>query len=219
MRKALFSIAALACIAATSIVPKPGLKVEGPTGAIAPRDSLTYTLRWGRAQNATGYRVTVSASPGATSGLPSNVATPDTFYTFTAINLVYDSLRFLASVSSVRGSQTNPNPATAAWFVKKLPGAPGPILIDSSAVPAVTKLDVIPSTATLVIGQTLQGCAFFRFANGQIGMRSVDGARCLNVYLSKYSAAQRALSCQMVDWLDGSSTCPVGSFARYALSR
>jgi hypothetical protein len=199
---------------------KPGrITIEGPTGRImAPRDTLTYTLRWGRATNATSYRITVtpaSTPAGTTVGLPTNLTVPDTFATFSASNLTYDSLSFAASVTAARGTRTNPTPATKSWFIVKLPGAPGSIQVDSSAVPPpLASLDVSLIPATLTVGQTGNACAFFKFGNGLVGMRTMDTTNCATTYAIKYSAAQRAVPCQTQDWLDGTSTCTVGSFAK-----
>lgn len=207
---------------------KPGrITLTGITGRVrAPRDTLTYTLRWGKATNATSYRITVTAAGtpvGATLGLPTNLTVPDTFATFNASNLTYDSLAFAASVTAVRGTRINPTPATKNWFVVKVPGVPGAIQVDSTAVPPpLASLDVIvvPSS-TLLVGATGTGCAFFKFSNGQVGMRTSDASACATSYATRYSATQRALSCGTQDWLDGTSTCKVGSFVkvqRFALA-
>lgn len=214
---------------ATAIAPtgKPGrITIEGLTGRVkAPRDTLTYTLRWGRATNATSYRITVTSAgtpAGTTLGLPSNLTVPDTFATFSASNLTYDSLAFSASVTAARGTRTNPNPATKSWFIVKVPGAPGSIQIDSTAVPPpLASLDVSLIPATLTVGQFGSACAFFKFSNGLVGMRTMDATNCAATYTVKYTLAERALTCVTQDWLDGTSTCAVGSFVkvqRFALA-
>jgi hypothetical protein len=206
----------------TAILPagKPGrITIEGLTGRVkAPRDTLSYTLRWGRAVNATSYRITVTAAgtpAGTTLGLPTNLTVPDTFATFSASNLTYDSLGFAASVTAARGTRTNPTPATKSWFIVKIPGAPGSIQVDSSAVPPpLASLDVSLIPATLTVGLHGNACAYFKFSNGLVGMRTSDALNCASTYTIKYSAAQRAVPCQVQDWLDGTSTCTVGSFAK-----
>lgn len=170
----------------------------GKTGRIrlAPRDSLIYTLRWGKGVNATGYRVTVSgaATPvGATSGLPSNTAVPDTSITFTAINNTFDSLSLNASVVSTRGTRTS-SAATKTWFVVRIPGSPGGIQVDSSAIPPLlSSIEPVLIPPTLTIGSTGKACNYYRFGT-LAAMRAQDSTDCLTDYLSRYTAAQRAVS-------------------------
>lgn len=208
----------------TASIPPTGMpgriSIEGRRGRVkAPRDTLVYTLRWGRATNATSYRVTVTAAgtPAgtATLGLPNNLTVPDTFATFSASNLTYDSLAFAASVIAVRGTRTNPTPATKNWFIVKIPGAPGSLQVDSTAIPPpLASLDVNIIPPALNVGQFGTACAFFKFSNGLVGMRTSDATGCAATYATKYSAAQRALTCGTQDWLDGTSTCKVGSFVK-----
>lgn len=229
-RLALLAMAIFGCLA---LSPAPTsqnslrrIVVEGPKGIVlAPRDTLSYVLRWGKATNATSYKVTVTpaATPaGVTGGLPNSTTVTDTTIAFTASNLTYDSLSFTATVTAFRGTRQNPTNATATWFVVKLPGTPGPIKIDSSAVPPpLASLDVTVTPATIVVNQTGQACAFFRFSNGLVGMRSIDAPACSAVYTSKYTTAQRAVGCQIQDWLDGTNVCTTAltrTILRYAFA-
>lgn len=217
-RLALLAMAVLGCLALTPptlAAPKSGfgrIVVEGPKGVLtAPRDTLNYVLRWGKAANATSYRVTVTSTvtpAGTTLGLPTNATVTDTTISFAASNLTYDSLSFTATVTAFRNARSNPTNATATWFVTKLPGAPGPIKIDSSAIPPpLASIETVVTPSTIVVNGTGQGCAFFKFTNGLVGMRSVDAPVCSTVYTTKYTAAQRAINCKTQDWLDGTTIC------------
>ena len=217
LKRILLAFLAIACLALTPQTIERGLRrivVEGPKGRLlAPRDTLTYRLIWGKAANATGYRVSVTAtgspvgSPATTTGLPANAAVTDTTITFSASNLTYDSLSFFASVQATRGTRVGAS-VSASWFVVKLPGTPGPIKIDSSAVPPpLASLETTITPSTIFVGGTAQACAFFKFSTGVVGMRSADAPKCSTVYTSKYTAAQRAVNCQTQDWLDGTTVC------------
>lgn len=226
-------------------VPEAGLTrptkivIIGPIGNIAPRDSLTYVLRWGKGTNATGYRVTVTgaATPtGSTSGLPTNLAVTDTTVTFTAINLTFDSLAFNASIVSTRGTRTSA-PATKSWSVVKTPGAPGGIQVDSSAIPpSLVQVEPVLIPTSLFIGEVGKACLYYRYSNGVVAMRNQDAVDCSSTYVSKYTLAERTvgasiqssvdLSCQ--NWTSSDITvatvvgenCPladrVGAFVRVA---
>lgn len=211
----------------------------GKTGRIrlAPRDSLLYTLRWGKGVNATGYRVTVtpSATPtGTTSGLPSSTAVTDTTITFTAINNTFDSLSLNASVVSTRGTRTSAA-ATRTWFVVRIPGTPGGIQVDSSAIPPLlTSLDVAMVPPSLNIGSTGAACAYFRFGT-KAAMRTQDATGCQTDFIGRYTSTQRNVTAATqlytdracVTWTSSNTaiatvrgeSCPlarVGGFVQYA---
>lgn len=198
----------LACIAAIPF--SNPLRVEGPVGSIAPLDTLRYTLRWGRATNATGYQVTVTAVAtntqsgpvGLTLGLPTRVTVLDTVYSFMAINLAYDSLAFTASVTSMRGTRTNPTPSVATWSVVKRPGVPGPIIVDSTAIPPITfndlDLHLQPRNFAWATRDTLErvtvhACAFMKFSDGTVAMRSQDERHCMYSYRTAYAPVSRGV--------------------------
>lgn len=150
MMTVLLGIAAI-CIGAAA--PKRfHVSVEGPIGVLAlPRDTLTYTLRWGKATNATSYKVTVTATAtpaGTTTGLPVALVVTDTTLAFSAVNLLYDSIAFTATVTAWRGTLTNTTPATVKWSVAKKVGPPGPIQVDSTLIPPV--VTILPSGAVMV---------------------------------------------------------------------
>jgi hypothetical protein len=174
------------------------ISVIGKMGRVklAPRDSLIYTLRWGKGVNATGYRVSVTgaATPvGATSGLPANVAVTDTTITFTAINNTFDSLSLNASVISTRGTRSSAA-ATKTWFVVRVPGAPGGIIIDSTAIPPLlSSLDVALIPPTLAIGSTGKACAYLRF-NTLAAMRTQDAVDCQVDFIARYTGTQRNIT-------------------------
>lgn len=210
--------------------------VKGPHGRlIAPRDTLNYVLRWGKATNATGYRVSVTASgsplPSTTSGLPNNAVVLDTTISFSASNLTYDSLSFTATVFATRGNRTGATPATGSWFIVKLPGTPGPVKVDSSAVPpplASLETSVTPNALVLGVSNSATACAYFKFSTGVVALQSADAPVCGTDYNSRYTALQRIVDpvtqawvdTRCVQWSSGnsniatvtSSACPVGSF-------
>lgn len=175
------------------------ISVTGKMGRVtlAPRDSLLYTLRWGKGVNATGYKVTVTAvstPSGSTSGLPSNLSVTDTTVTFTAINFGFDSLVFNASVISTRGTRSS-SASTKGWFIVRIPGTPGGIQVDSSAVPPLlVSLPVILIPNSLAVGQSGNACAYYMFANNTVGMRQQDASRCSTDFVSRYTASQRSIS-------------------------
>jgi hypothetical protein len=207
----------------TSAAPgRPGaITIEGPTGALAaPRDTLTYTLRWGRATNATSYKITVTAAStptGTTLGLPSAITVPDTFATFSASNLTYDSLAFNASVTAARGTRVNSTASTKTWNVVKLPGVPGSIQVDSTAVPPpMASLDISLIPASLVIGQTGKACAYLVFSNNKVAMRTQDTANCQTDFIGRYTSTRRAITAPTQAFADNS--CVVWTSSNTAIA-
>jgi hypothetical protein len=188
--------------------------IEGPVGFIAPRDTLPYTLRWGRATNATSYKVQVTAAAtpaGPTAGLPglAGATVPDTVFSFTAVNLTFDSLRFTASVTAYRGTIPNPIPAVVSWSVvrRRPPGPPGPIQIDSSQIPPLAGIEAYLNDPVIHAGagairRTTHACVFFRSLNGHAVMRSQDGANCWYKFRTTYTAEQRIVNTATQMWVN-----------------
>lgn len=143
--------------------------------AAAPGDSLRYTLNWGSARGATGYRVSVRAVAWDTAGwqgLPSSVITPGTTYTFTAIKTTWDSVQFRADVYSRQNNREFPTGSTVTWSVRRL-GPPGPITVDSSLI--ITGLNLVPDNVNLVAGRdTATFCALLQFRDGAVAFRSAN---------------------------------------------
>jgi hypothetical protein len=160
----------------------PLITVEGPAGLIAPRDTLNYVLRWGRAPNATSYMVSVTASAtpaGVTSGLPVNRTVTDTTVSFSAVNLTYDSLAFTASVTAFRGTTSNATSATAAWSVTKKVGVPGAIKIDSSAIPPF-----VMTTAVRPVLAFINGAEVLQWTSYDTSIVSTCGGKCDSTFTS-----------------------------------
>jgi hypothetical protein len=215
---ALFGIA-LVCIsvAAASLPKVAGISVEGPMGyVLAPRDTLQYTLRWGKSiqRNETSYQVTVTAvaTPSGvgiplTTGLPVKAVVPDSIIAFQAVNLQWDSIVFTATVTAYRGTVPSKLSSTKTWTIAKLPGNPGPIIVDSSAIPPVAfngleiqvgtgdhRFPWAPLPVQTVGNQSaMTACAYMLFSNGTVVMRTQDDRYCRYNYRTGYAAARRSV--------------------------
>jgi hypothetical protein len=67
----------------------------------------------------------------------------------------------------------------------------------------LVRIDVAFTEPTLWFDHPVQACAFFVFASGEVGMRSVDAWACQGLYQSRYTELERAVSKQTQTWLDG----------------
>lgn len=176
---AVLMVCALAALAPQTRVKN--LSVSGPVGAGAWRDTLPYVLRWGKASNATSYRVNVTAvatPAGTTLGLPANAVVTDTTISFSATNLTYDSMSFTATVTALRGTQVSASSATKTWSVAKKPGTPGAIIVDSSAIPPVASV-MTPSVRQVyaIIG----GVSKLQWTSYDTSVVSSCGAKCTQI--------------------------------------
>src|SRR6266550_3693671 len=176
----------LAPSAADSLPLPPGPIVVGKKGLVVAGDTLVYTISWGPGARATSYDVTrnVRASNGiwnvvadSQSGAARSTGLlllPQTFsYTQPVLShrmwlaaVPWDSATFTVSIVSRNSNGVSPTASTATWTVKRRPGPPGPIVVDSSAI--VIGILNRPSTAALAMGSSRVSCAFQQFGNGAI---------------------------------------------------
>ena len=180
-------LAILALLAGCTMAQAAEVRVSGPTGdLIAPGDSLSYGLSWGAAQRATSYLVTVSASAtnGTWTGLPSSQAVlSGTTLSFKAVSLAWDSATFTAVVQSVDAVGPTGKTSTVSWRVRRRATAPGPITVDSSLV--ITGIIVAPHDTVLVVGASLQFCAFLQFKDSAVANPGYQVLRgCLPSYVA-----------------------------------
>ena len=190
----------------------PGPIVVGKKGkAVTAGDTLQYTVSWGPGARATSYGVTwsVAATNGAWSVVADSNASgrwitgngigafPQTSnVTFLNLKswiaaLPWDSATFTVRVVSKNAIGTSA-PVSASWQVRRVPGPPGPITIDSSLI--VIGVLVKPDSVGLFLGGSRIMCEFSRFGNGAIAQRTIDRPSCDSIYTKYIPAAARAVS-------------------------
>ncbi len=199
-----------------SLPSAPGPIIVGKKGVVIAGDTLVYTISWGPGARATSYDVTRSVT--ATNGTWSIVADsqsggakftaaigtlplPHTFsYTRTTLShkmwvaaTPWDSATFTVSIVS-RNSVGVSSAVSASWTVKRKPGPPGPITIDSSLT--IIGIRILPDSVKLLAGASIQFCGIVRFANGAYALRAIDklSAECVNDYQQSIPVAQRIVS-------------------------
>jgi hypothetical protein len=186
----------------------PGPIIVGKKGVVAAGDTLVYTISWGPGARATSYDVTrsVSASNGtwavvadSQSGAvrnTGNVPLPNTFsYTRTTLShrmwlaaIPWDSATFTVTVVS-RNAIGVSTPVSTSWSVKRRPGPPGPITVDSGLI--VTGLILKPDSATIALGGSRIFCAFQKFGDGAIAQFTPDKPSCDSIYAAYVPLAAR----------------------------
>lgn len=192
---------------------QPGPIIVGKKGVVVAGDTLVYTISWGPGARATSYDVTrsVASSNGTwtvvadsqSGGAKSlgSVPLPNTFsYTRTTLShrmwvaaTPWDSATFTVTVAS-RNSIGVSTPVSATWTVKRKPGVPGPITIDSSL--QIIGLRILPDSARIPQFGSVQFCGIVRFANGAYVLRAgdADAPECVTAYQGTIPAAQRVVS-------------------------
>jgi len=193
-----------------SLPRPPGPIVVGKKGIVVAGDTLVYTISWGPGARATSYDVTrsVSASNGtwtvvadSQSGGVKNsgaVPLPNTFsYVRTTLShrmwlaaVPWDSATFTVTVVS-RNAVGVSTPVSTSWSVKRKPGPPGPITVDSSLI--VAGILVQPKPVNLFIGSSRIMCAFQTFGNGAIAQFTPDKPSCDSIYVRTVPLAARQL--------------------------
>ena len=153
-------------------LPPPTLQALFSGNALAPGDTLPYTLRWTAGSRAARYGVNVRPTRtncAAWTGLPTAFETPNLSFTFRAICLTWDTVTFTASVWSIGANGVkSKDTSRVSWSTSKRPGGPGPITVDSSLI--ITALDIKPDAVNLVFGQQQQFCPMVRFHGGALAM-------------------------------------------------
>lgn len=140
-------------------------------GFAAPGDTLRYTISWTAGARAASYRVTTTVTQGSGwSGMLTAAPVPGLSTPFTPVNVsAWDSVSFSACVVSVNGSKTS-TPTCTAWKLIRSPGAPGPVVVDSSLVIAAVILK--PDSTTLALTASAQFCPYFRALDGKVRFAS-----------------------------------------------
>ena len=99
-----------------------------------------------------------------------------------------------------------------------------PSLMVTSA--SLSSLTVVLLPSSIFVGNRAQACAYYRFNNGKVGMRSQDALRCSTDFVRRYTYWQRSITRARQDFLNRAciswktseteaTTCPpatVGSF-------
>lgn len=188
----------------------PGPIIVGKKGIVTAGDTLVYTISWGPGARATSYDVTrsVSATNGTWTvvadsqvGLPKAtgaVPLPNTFsYTRTTLShrmwltaVPWDSAAFTVTITS-RNAVGISTPVSTSWSVKRKPGPPGPITVDSSLI--VIGILVQPKPVNIFLGSSRIMCAFSTFGNGAVAQHTVDKPNCDSVYVKYVPVAARML--------------------------
>jgi hypothetical protein len=141
-----------------------------PAALTAPGDTLRYTLTWTAGARATGYVVTTTATGTGWSGLLTNAPTAGLSMAFTPVNTAgWDSVSFSACVASTANGKTSA-PKCTSWSVKRGPGAPGTVTVDSSLV--IAQLLLKPDSAALGTLASQQFCPFFKALDGKVRITS-----------------------------------------------
>lgn len=185
------------------------------TGIVTVGDTLVYAISWGPGARATSYdiRTVVSATNGSwtvvadstatgkwTSGNGIGALAPGQSGTVTTTSLKtwlaaipWDSATFTFTVSS-RNSVGVSAAVSTSWTVRRKPGPPGPITVDSSLT--ITSLRVLPDSVTVAVGEVVQFCALVQFANGVYALRAndADAPECVTAYQQTIPAALRAVT-------------------------
>jgi hypothetical protein len=111
-----------------TITPDAGFHME------VPGDTLAYNISWGAGARATGYAVTVNATPSTGwLNLPQGFQQTGTVFLLRAVNTTQPDVNFTVTVCSKKGTTVYTNKcAVASWAVTRQPGPPGLPVIDSS---------------------------------------------------------------------------------------
>lgn len=179
----------MACTSAGAAPKEPTLRVLA-----APGDSLRIGVAWGAATRATGYRLTVAATRtnGTWTGLPANLPVTGLTSTFTAVNAVWDSVTFTATVESVDAIGPTGKTVSGQLGLRRRAGTPGPITFDTSAT--VVGVITRPLVVDMALGESRILCGFKVFASGAVAMRSQDAPACDSIYVRYVPAANRLVS-------------------------
>lgn len=174
------------------------------TYIVAPMDTVPLGLSWGAASGrVTGYRVSITATQtnGTWTGLPVFQPVTPPNYTFRPISFNWDSVTFNATVESVDAFGPTGKQSLGSWKMRRRAGAPGPIIVDSSAVPAFSAVLVRPSSVSLAVSGTRQLCAFYEFTDSHVVMKTEDFTACATEY-STFTVAQRTYHLSEQQWAD-----------------
>ena len=93
-----------------------------------------------------------------------------------------------------------PPPAIVPPIPAPLPPPPAPIPPPPPLV-ELSGLEVYPQAPTLVAGDSVQLCAYFRFASGRVAIRPADIGRCGADYLARFTALERQLTLDELAWI------------------
>jgi hypothetical protein len=145
--------------------------IVSQAGLAAPGDTLRYTVSWTAGARATGYLVTTTVTQGTGwSGLLTNAPTAGLTMAFTPVNpAAWDSVSFSACVASTANGKTSA-PKCTSWAVKRGPGAPGTVTVDSSLV--IAQLLLKPDSAAIGTLASQQFCPFFKALDGKVRITS-----------------------------------------------
>jgi hypothetical protein len=179
----------VSCAVAKAAAPSGpgGIRV---TEALAPGDTLAYTVSWTAGARAVSYDFTVSVAAtngvwsaifGSTAAgaLPATGNTTALTFSPKLLAIPWDSATFTVTVVS-RNAAGVSGPASATWTVRRKPGPPGPPKVDSTLT--VTGMLTVPPNTQLAVGQTRDVCAFQQFMTGAITAYTADRARCDSLY-------------------------------------
>ena len=63
------------------------------------------------------------------------------------------------------------------------------------------QLEVYPSSAEIVVGDSIQFCAYFRFTSGHVTLRPEDIGTCGADYLARFTIEERDLTLDERAWI------------------
>jgi len=129
-----------------TITPAPGYNME------LPGDTLAYNITWGAGPRATGYAVTVNATPSTGwLNLPNGFIQTGTVFLLRAVNTTQPDVNFTVTVCSRKGTTTYTNKCSvASWAVTRIPGPPGIPTVDSSmTIVGLREWEMLPETANV----------------------------------------------------------------------
>lgn len=194
----------------TGVPDAPGPVVSGKKGNVTAGDTLPYTVSWGPAKGATTYVVQyvvgttngtwfVVADSNASgkwttgngvTGFPATSTITTTSLKSWFSSIPWDSATFTAIVAGKNSAGTGPSVQTS-WTVKRKPGAPGPIVVDSSLI--VIGLLVKPDTSNLQLGTSRVICGFYRYGNGAVAEMTAFKSSCDSIYVKYVPVGMRNL--------------------------
>jgi len=172
------SLLLLLIAGAPQLPAPPGPIIAGLRGTALAGDTLTYLISWGPGARATSYDISQSvtatngtwkvAADSNTSGkwfpgalLPYNQGVTYTTLRTWLTAMPWDSATFTFAVASRNAIGTSAS-ISATWTIRRVPGVPGPITVDSIAA-----IIVRPQGVTVGTGQSVQYCVFAVLKSGR----------------------------------------------------